>query len=351
MDRHKVYKYLERHKVTSLAYYSILGSKKDETKKQAEELHANYKRELMLGKSYRQAEETLIWQFQRHDIHAILLSGTYEYNLYKKKEMGSIDGIEFFVNPKDVTKIHELMLSMDYEIKDDRCFTGLIYIRPPGIQIRFLYEIPNTDNRVQKVLLKQLKSKPCVQVLTPDRQYIYNICMLMEHYLRGDLTIRKILDFWLYRNQFYDIIIKDEVLKKLGRLGMLEWEYCLKMLGELWFGKENPEEDIDYAFALEEYILNPGKFDRKLDRMILPSGRKRLNFYERDREAEWKAHRWTWLFPNKEYMQEIFPIIKKLPFMIVVYWGIRDVRILGKVVKQKQLTKDRLLHIKKNTKE
>lgn len=345
MDWNKIYKYIDHHNVTSLVYYAILGTEKEEAEKQEQELYKKYKKELLLGKEYHQAEETIIWQLEQNHVHALLLSGTEEYNLYYKKEMGSIDGLEFLIDSDDLKKVQDLMESMDYERKEDKSYAGVIYVRTPGIQVRFLKEVPNIGRRIQKMFKKQLKVRPYVQKLSIEKKYIYNIGVLMEHYLRGDITIRMVLDFWLYRNRFHDTIMKEEIHDILEKLGMTQWERCLNILGELWFGEGIPAEESELAFALEEYILNPGKVDKKLDCKVLPFGRKRLDFYERDREAEWRNKKWRWIFPSKEYMKEIFPILRRIPFLIIACWGIRGSRILIKVIKQKAIEiQDRLLH-------
>ena len=48
-------------------------------------------------------------------------------------------------------------------------------------------------------------------------------------------------------------------------------------------------EESVLVLALEEYVLNPGKVDLVLDKKLLYSNRKRLDFYERDREEEWRV--------------------------------------------------------------
>lgn len=352
VDWQKIYKYIDHHNVTSLVYYAVLGTEKEEAEKQDQELYKKFKKTLLLRKEYKQAEETIIWQLEQNRVHALLLSGTRECELYYKEDMGSIDGLEFLIHSSDFIHVHPLMESMDYERKEEKGIEGVIYTRTPGIQIRFLSEIPNANRRVEKIIKRQLKFRPYVQVLNIEKKYIYDIYTLLEEYLMGTITIRKVLDFWLYYNRFQDKIMRQEIRELLEKSGMLAWERCLSTLGDLWFGEGVLVEESESAFALEEYILNPGKVDKRLDRKILPSDRKCLDFYERDRDAEWRNKKLSWMFPPREYMKDMFPILRKFPFPLIIFWGIRGTRIFVKVLKQKAIElQDRLLHKLRKLKE
>ena len=67
--------------------------------------------------------------------------------------------------------------------------------------------------------------------------------------------------------------------------------------------------------------------------MLLSSGR-RLDFYGRDREEEWRERRKGWMFPSVDYMKQFFPILDKAPFLIFFCWGIRSFRIWEKIAEQ-----------------
>lgn len=329
----KIFRYAEYHDVLTLLYHAVLGMEKSFTEQQKQDLYQKYKKELLLQPEYCSAQEAIIWQLEQNHIHALLLSGTARYDFYDIKEMGHIESLEFLVEPPSLHKIPALMYAMDYEQKVENGCQGLFFVRPPGIKIRFLKEIPYAGRLVRSSFDKQLKGKAYVQPLMADIQYIYNVAALMEHYLLGDITIRQILDFWLYREKSADMIsetVTEEILRK-GHIK--EFEQCLTTLGNLWFGSGVSPEDAVFALSLEEYVLNPGKVDLGLDRKILPSGRARLDFYDRDREEEWKLKKAGWLFPTGDYMKQIFPVLERLPFLIGFCWCIRGFRILKKIVK------------------
>ena len=91
---------------------------------------------------------------------------------------------------------------------------------------------------------------------------------------------------------------------------------------------EGIRQEYGLALELEEYILSGGKENKHLDKALLPYEEARLDFYWRSREKEWTIRKREWLFPKKEYMSQLFPILVKLPFLLVFCWLIRDFRFL-----------------------
>ena len=289
IDWQKLLRYAEYHDVITLFYYAVLGIEKELAGKWEEDLYHKYKKEILLQSEYLVAQEAIIWQLEQQHIHALLLSGIARYDLYYKKEMGDIDSLEFLVEAGSWRRIQAMMDAMDYEKKEEGRYHGVLYVRTPGIRVRFLKEIPNAGRRVRKMLEQQPKGKPYVRGLTPEKQYIYNLTALMEQYLLGNITIRKILDFRLCKEKFNSMISEETVKEVLEKSRMTEWEQCVIGLSDLWFGKGVSAEESVLVLALEEYVLNPGKVDLVLDKKLLPSNRKRLDFYERDREEEWRV--------------------------------------------------------------
>lgn len=333
IDWQKIFRYADYHDVTSLLYHGILGMEKAFTQQQEQELYKKYKKELLLESEYRSAEEAVMWQLEQHHIQALLLSGTERYELYDIKGTGNIDSLEFLVEFGNMRKIPSLMYAMDYEKKEEHGCQGLLFVRSPGIKIRFLKEIPYERRTVQKLFERLLGDKTYVGRLTTEQQYIYNVCSLMEHYLLGDITIRQILDFRLHKEKYGGMMSEYEIEEILKKAHIREFEQCLVKLGSLWFGEGVPPEEALTAIALEEYVLNPGRVDSELDERLLPADRDRLDFYDRDRAEEWRSKKKIWVFPPKDYMKQIFPILEKIPLLLVFCWCVRGFRILKKIVK------------------
>ena len=119
----------------------------------------------------------------------------------------------------------------------------------------------------------------------------------------------------------------DLVWDFLQKAKFAEFTRRIDALAQMWFGAEDVPYD-DVTERLEEYILSDGDENRSLGEQLLPRDVLRLNFYQRDREKEWSLKKKTWFFPPRDYMVQFFPILEKIPFLLVFCWVIRHIRLL-----------------------
>lgn len=321
------------HNVINIIYLGMLGIEKDISEDCRLQFYQSYKKELLLRKSYKDAEEVIMWQLERHGIDALLLNDTRTEELYVKPEMAYIAQIEILVNKKSLAHIHRFMRNMDYEQEEDRLGNGTVYTRVPGIRIVFYDQVP-IENKVVKRQFSEpirkylhMKNYRHIHILSREEMYMYRTGRLVEAYVSGTLRIRDVLDFWQYQKLLEENFHWKTVNEILENAKWTEFIKQVGVLGALWFG-EGIRQEYGLALELEEYILSGGKENSHLDKALLPNEQARLDFYWRSREKEWTMRKREWLFPKKEYMSQLFPILGKLPFLLVFCWLIRDFRFL-----------------------
>lgn len=324
--------------VTSIAYLGMLGRQQEFVKEYEEQFYQKYKKSLLLNDAYKSVEEVLVWQMEKHKIHGLILSGCSIQEVYPSPEMSYIPQIEILVDKEKLPLFCTLMEDMDYERKENRLDEGIIYVRPPGIRVVLYEELPVENKVIRRFFCDPVKEfckmerYKYVHIFAEEEEYIYRIGRMVELYVRGILKVRSVLDFWLFQQkkcnceQFQWKIIK-ELIKK-ARLD--EFLVQIHILASLWFG-EAGKFDCRTALELEEYILVNGRENRELDDYILPGERMRLDFYRRDREREWGHRKRVWIFPPKKEMQKSYPILEKLPFLIIFLWVGRIGKIAWKL--------------------
>lgn len=327
-----ILKLAEYHYIVNPIYYGMLGIEKEVTKDWAERFYQKYKKELLLGESYINAEEVIIWQLERHKIHAVLLWGSEQYNYYSPKELEYKKKIEIVVERKHLPQIHRMMREMDYERTEDKLGNGLIYTRTPGIRIAFYSELP-VGNKVLKDYFKgSLKDyayvgkKRYIHKLVEEEVYLYLTGRLVELFVTGELRARDIADWWQYRKKLNESFPWKQTKNLLEKAKLEEFIHQIELLSLIWFDGSGEEEEWTTALELEEYIFLRGKDNRWLEEKILPHERVRLDFYRRDREEEWTEKRREWYFPSREYMAGLFPVLHKLPFLLWFFWLVRIAR-------------------------
>ncbi len=338
VDWKKFLKAADFQDVTSIAYLGMLGHQQEFGKEYEEQFYQKYKKCLLLNESYKSIEEVLVWQMEKHKIHGLLLSGCGIQDVYPSTEMACIEQIEILVEKEKLPLLCTLMEDMDYERKENRLDQGVVYVRPPGVKVILYEEFPVENKVIRRFFCDPVKEfckmehHKYVHIFSEEEEYIYRTGKMVELYVRGILKVRPVLDFWLFQQkkcnceQFQWKIIKD--LVKKAKLD--EFLVQIHILASLWFG-EAGKFDCRTALELEEYILENGKENRGLDHLILPGERIRLDFYRRNREEEWGHRKREWLFPPREEMQKLYPVLVKFPFLIIFLWGGRIVKIAAKL--------------------
>lgn len=323
--------------VLNLTYVAMLGIEKEISKDCESEFYQKYRKGLLLQQSYMNAEEVIIWQLERHGIDALFLTDSSIRGLYPRPDMANIRQIEILVDKKHLLQIHRLMREMDYEEQEDRLGNRSMYIRVPGIQVVFCDKVP-IENKVFKRYFSEpikkylhMENYNFIHILSEEEEYLYRAGRLVELYMNGALKIRDVMDFWQYRKLLSDAFSWKTVKDLLEKAKWGEFVHQIEVLSELWF-EEGVRQQYGTALELEEYILSHGQENKYLDRRLLPEEKPRLDFYWRNREEEWAAKKREWLFPPRDYMAQLFPILEKAPFLIIFCWLIRIFRIFYSTV-------------------
>lgn len=330
VDWERLLKISDFHNILSTVYYGILGIEKDASEECIDEFYQKYKKQLLLFQTYVNAEETIRWQLERYQIHALWLTGSDMYDNYYKQEMGHISAIEVAVRKKDLPRIHRLMLEMDYEQKENRMGKGIIYTRIAGIRVIFYAGVPFENKVLKKYFSQPIANRLCldgyqyIHVLGRQEEYVYRYGRLVEAYIVGELKIRLVMNVWQYEQRLGENFPR-EMLQDLWKKAQLsEFVKQVKLLSQLWFGEVGNEE-CGTALELEEYILTR-KHNKWLDEALIPHERMRLDFYRRDREREWLRKKKQWWFPSREYMTELFPTLERYPFLLSYFRLVRMFR-------------------------
>mgnify|MGYP002516199263 CR=1 FL=1 len=323
--------------VTGLLYLGMLGVEKEISEDCQEVIYQRYRRELLLRQSYKTAEEVIMWQLERYGIDALFLSDTSVSELYPKSEMGYVRRIEILVDKKHLLQIRRLMQDMDYEQKEDRLGNGSIFERVPGIQVVFYDKVPIMNKVFRRYFSEPVKkylrmeNYKFIHILSDEEEYLYRAGRMVELYLTGLLKVREVIDFWQYQKLLDEGFPWKAVRELLEKARWGEFIRQIEILSMLWF-EDGAKQQFGLALELEEYIFSHSQENKHLDQMLLPDEKPRLDFYWRNREEEWSERKQEWLFPPKEYMCQFFPVLEKIPSLLVFCWLIRDFRFFRNTV-------------------
>lgn len=339
MSWRNIYHLAETNQVASLSWLGVLGFGAEIDKSIRDLFFESYQRELKNTAGYQSAQEVMFWQLERNRIHFILLEGTELRALYPHKEMRKMDRIRIWVSKGDLHRVDEIMTRMDYERQENREDDGILYYKIPGIYVAFYEKLRFVNRRLERYfdspirMFSKVKGYRWLRSFDKEEAYIYMAGRAASEYALGRAGIRTVLDFYLYGKAHQEELNWPYIDKTLKRLKFLEFSEHLRKLGNIWFSNEI-SDNMEIYNGMEAYILSKGKEGRQISGQILPLLQDVADFYKRDRKSEWMNREKECLFPPKEYMDGLFPVLKKFPWLYSVCCLVRLKRIWYSRIKQ-----------------
>ncbi len=334
-----MYQLAESNQVASLLYVGVLGVDAEIDKGAKGLFFESYQKELKNVPVYQSAEKILIQRLEKEHIHSMILDGLSLRDLYPHREMRKMDKIRIWVQKSEIGRIDGIMQSLGYKPCENREDQGLLYYRIPGVYVTVCDKMRFVNKRLERFFDSPMWMFPKVDgyrylhCLDKEEAYIYMVGKSANEYALGRMSVRSVLDFWLYEKQHEEELNWPHIEKVLNKHKILEFSEHLLELGNIWFAN-GVSERMDIYSAMEVYIFSKGKHGRQISGKILPLLQDVADFYKRDRRDEWFRKKRTWIFPPKEYMEALFPILKKFPFLRPVCWLLRLWRVGISLAKQ-----------------
>ena len=347
-----IYRLADTNQVANLCWLGILGLSSEIDKEIKGLFYESYQRELKNVPGYQSAEEVLHWQLERKKIHFLILEGTGLRELYPQKEMRRMDAIHILVSKGDLVRIDTIMRSMDYELQENREDEGILYYKIPGVYVKFYDKIKFVNEKMERYfdspvrMYSKKKGYRYLRCFDKEEAYLYMAGKAANDYALGRATVRTVLDFWLYEKAHKEELNWPYVDKVLKRYKILEFSERLLKLGDIWF-QNGISDEMEIYNAMEAYILSRGEQGRQLSGKILPLLQDVADFYKRDRRKEWMNREKEALFPPKDYMAGMFPVLKKfswlyLPCCLLRLWRIWFSKMKQLFAKKREQLKEKL---------
>lgn len=275
--------------------------------------------------------ETLMSDFDRHGMSAIMLKGWIMKDLYPRTDLRSRADTDIFIRSEDELKVHEIIMSYGYMTNGLGEKKDTVYSKEPFITLEmhknlFMYEddwnkIFNDAsgsmyiwNRIDK-----LDGYNHIYKMDVNMYYVYHIAHMVKHLVSGGggIGVKAILDLWLFRKaneEQMDFAIIDADLQTLGLTQFADTVYKLACS---WFSGKEINYLNDSIRKFGEYIIDCGAYGHS-DNFVANN--------EAMRDAK-KPTRIGYIrrraFPSKSSMEKRFPIIKKYPVTLPYYWAKR----------------------------
>lgn len=340
LDWENLYKLSEYHKVSHIMYFGLLGMDEDVGKKWKNLFRARYEESLLSQDRYRNTAEMVMWQLKQNKIHALLIKDGIMSTCYEPKEVRALAQVRILVGDGQDAKIHSLMRSMDFQKQENKRVCGEVYYRIPKTTVVFYTDLGFKTRRLRKYfdfpvkVIHQMEGQKYLHQFTEDEFFIYLVCDLVNLYACGEIKISDMVDFWQFYKKYQKRLNWEYIDKELSIAGVLDFAQRLQKVALLWFGGWNEELSREYDAdaniyqAMEAYILTRGIEGREISSQLTVLIREASHVLAKERREERVRRYRKFVFPDRKYMEKIFPILEDAPFLLPLCWVWRSFLLL-----------------------
>ena len=307
-----------KHGVANMLYYSLQSIPKD---LQPDPQIKRLLKERMFAATTRDAFQdkelnAVIEQLERKEIHFLLLKGCVMKHSYPDPAMRYMSDTDILIEGNRGEKVKEILEQLGFKNRRFSVDSTDLYSSPIGMN----YEVHRSLEHEGFSLSCQLFLKGLFNIAKPvegrqymlelpkEEHYAYILCHFVKHLLNGGIGVRQVMDVYICRkNWCFD---EEKLKKRLEQLELSAFAETLERLANSWFGDA---EGNAVTEELGEYILGSGVFGKEEQKVA-------------DRMLKKKKHRnklsyaFARLFPGYQTMSAYYPVLKKIPVLLPVFW-------------------------------
>ncbi|WP_302162818.1 nucleotidyltransferase family protein [uncultured Fusobacterium sp.] len=324
----KVYSIAKYHNIANMLFYAINKLEKKPNSEIFKRWKERYYKGISRDLIQKSELEKILNIFEKNQIKNIVLKGFELKKLYPKSDMRFMSDIDILISKKNAEKVSLIMNELGYKTmsygkeKDD------IYFKEPIMNVEIHNALFNIHYKKYNSFFKNLDE---MKNLISKTKYQYNFSNedfflflfihTVKHYLYSGIGIRIVMDIYLYLKAKEKILNWDYINNSLQKLELLEFFKIFNHFTKTWFEDEK-ESEIDIEIG--KYIFNSGTYgNTKNNRLNILFSAKEINIKKSKVKSIFSI-----IFPSLEIMQISYPILKKLPFFLPIFFIIRGLKVI-----------------------
>ncbi len=259
--------------------------------------------------------------FENHGIDYMPLKGLGIRKLFPREDMRIMGDIDILIRNGQYAEINSLMTELGYSDINE---SNHEHIWKKGQVIIELHKklIPSYVKDYYKYFgdgwqfAQKVADGKTLHQMKAEDDYIYIFSHFAKHYRDSGIGIRHLVDIWVCRKEMKGLDY-NYIYKELDKLHLKEF-YCnvSKTVDALFENGENNR----MTDTIADYIFESGPYGTKMRKLIS----NRANSANGSKTGEAMSI----VFLPLENMQLEYPVLKKAPFLLPVFWIARGFRTL-----------------------
>ena len=317
MDLSKLYTAAESHQLTCIVGYALEAvGIYDDSFVQAK---AKAIRKTVLMDAERSA---ILQALENAGIRYMPLKGIVLKDLYPKIGMRQMADNDILFDSTRDTEVRSIMESHGYRAEHFDVGFHDVYRKEPlyNFEMHRLLFDPSADKKLYSYYLNVQErlsideEHRCEWRFSREDFYLYMVAHEYKHYSHSGTGLRSLLDTYVFLKAYNGMLDEAYLSEETQKMGISGFERQNRQLACNLFGKASvSEEDI----RMLEYILNSGTY-----------GTENNGIRNQIRRTGRISYLFRRVFLPYRKMMGLYPILKRFPFLLPVFWPVRIIAAL-----------------------
>ena len=286
-----------------------------------------YKREIQSHLVRRNEGVKILNAFEVNGVDCVPLKGWIMQDLYPNPAMRYMCDMDILFKEEQSGDVQHVLQALGY-VPQELGGNPEVYFKQPIMNIEMHKRIYRDDTgHFDTTWDRVLPVKNCSHTfaMTWEDYYIYMIAHLHKHFIGGGTGVRYVCDTELFLRRYGETIDRGYVDNQLRKSALLDFEQHLCALCRAWFHGAPMDEALS---SFSEKLLFCGVFgtpDRSEENLTRRTVRAMPG-----KSAQTKRFWYvlSLLFPPLSVMRDVYPVLRKAPFLLPVLWLFRGVQRL-----------------------
>ena len=250
--------------------------------------------------------------FTAEGIDFMLLKGTHLKSLYPQPEMRFMVDMDVLVREKSIEKAKEILIKKGLALHFDNG-KDIVFQKKPFLTAELHRSLFQEDFFMYpyfSAAWERAEQADGTEYKMPANDlYVYTLAHLAEHYLDAGSCFRPMMDLFLMEKTYADALDFDYINRQFAEIGIAEFAANVRRLTKAMF--EGAAHD-DTLLLMENYITlgPPVENAAEASKAAVTQKSKARRIFET-------------LFPKYRHMALKYPLLKKLPVLLPIFWLIR----------------------------
>ena len=330
-DINEALKQLSRHGIIPLAYTGAVLCGIPKTEPAMQQMFQIYLKLLLRSEMQMAQVQNICSAFEKKGIDYMLLKGSRLKELYPKPELRQMGDADILIREEQYEQIAEIMPSLGFRFKSDNPHEHTWLSDDLYLELHtYMFSWTLKDYYSFYADSWQVTKHLCgtqYEFISHEDEFIYLFTHYAKHYRGGGIGCRHLIDLWVYRCSFPEMN-DDYIHETLKKLHLLEFYQNTMDTINVWFGDDQSEagtpadrQQTEKTEFITEYIFSSGNWGSARSHALAEAVKSihdmDSDHYNRKRSLLRAA------FPGPEIMHVRYPILKKHPALLPIFWLVR----------------------------